>query len=232
MSTTFTFALLSGILPALLWLWFWLHEDNLHPEPRLLIFFTFIGGMLAVPFVIPLQKIIGAYFLDPTVRYILWAASEEMVKFLAAYFFVLRTRYMDEPIDAVIYMITVALGFAALENAFFLLKPLAVGDVMRGLVTGNLRFIGATLLHVVSSAAIGFFIALPYFKSRIHKIVDLSFGILFATALHTAFNLFIIRSEGSDTFIIFACVWVAVVLMILLFEKVKNVTPPQVQLNQ
>lgn len=197
----------------------------------MLIFFAFIGGMIAVPLVVPFQRIIAETFTDPTIKYMLWAAVEEIAKFAAAYIFALRTRFMDEPIDAMIYMITVALGFAALENAFFLLKPLMLGDAMRSVVTGNLRFMGATLLHVVSSAAVGLFIALPYFKSKLHKIVDLSFGILFAIALHTAFNLFIIRSTGSDTFIIFACVWAVVVLMILMFEKVKNINPPQVQLH-
>ena len=44
------YALLSGVLPALLWLWFWLKEDNLHPEPRKVIARTFISGAIAVIF--------------------------------------------------------------------------------------------------------------------------------------------------------------------------------------
>jgi RsiW-degrading membrane proteinase PrsW (M82 family) len=50
--TIIAYALLSGILPALLWLWFWLKEDNLHPEPRSLLIGSFIAGMIVVVFAI------------------------------------------------------------------------------------------------------------------------------------------------------------------------------------
>lgn len=225
-SSTFAYALISGILPALLWLWFWLKEDNLHPEPRFVILLTFLAGMFVVPLVIPFQQIIASNFSDQTTSYLLWASTEEIAKFLAAYAVALHTKFLDEPIDAVIYMITVALGFAALENTFFILKPLVSGDTVQSIITGNLRFVGATLLHVVSSAIIGLFIALPLYKRWLQKVLYLSFGILLSIALHTAFNLFIINSEGGNTFIIFACVWASVVFIILMFEKIKNIIPP------
>ncbi len=228
-STAFIYALVSGILPALLWLWFWLREDAIHPEPRALIFFTFLAGMIMVPLVIPFQQWVLSIYGGDTpnqITYFLWAGLEELFKFVGAYLLALHTKYMDEPIDAIIYMITVALGFAALENAFFLFKPLSSGDAIKTIVTGNLRFIGATLLHVISSATIGLFIAMPYYKSVFRKYFDLTLGLLVATTLHTTFNLFIINTKGSDTFIIFGCVWIAVVILILLFEKVKNIVKP------
>ena len=223
--TAFIYALLSGILPALLWLWFWLREDSVHPEPRSLIIGTFVGGMIVVPLVVPFQHIALDYYGGNIneVVYFVWAALEEFFKFGVAYVIALRTRFMDEPIDALIYMITAALGFAAMENTFFLLKPLLEGDAMTSIVTGNLRFIGATLLHVVSSATIGLFIALPYYQDKIKKTFDLMLGLVFAAVLHAAFNLFIITSKGSDTFIVFGCVWLAVIVLILLFEKVKRI---------
>ena len=44
----FFLALTFGILPALLWLWFWLHEDRLHPEPRKTIMFMFLSRNVIV----------------------------------------------------------------------------------------------------------------------------------------------------------------------------------------
>ena len=123
-TTTIVYALLSGILPALLWLWFWLKEDNLHPEPRSLIFKTFIGGVFFVILAIIIEKFIADITTDQTTRYILWAATEEIVKFIAVALIALHSKYVDEPIDAMIYCITVALGFSALENALFILTPL------------------------------------------------------------------------------------------------------------
>ena len=53
------YALLGGILPALIWLAFWLREDYKHPEPRGLILRTFLLGMGAVILVLPFQKAIA-----------------------------------------------------------------------------------------------------------------------------------------------------------------------------
>ena len=55
------FALFGGILPALLWLIFWLREDRLHPEPRRFILYVFLTGMLVVPFVLPLEELAQRY---------------------------------------------------------------------------------------------------------------------------------------------------------------------------
>ena len=76
---------------------------------------------------------------------LVWAAIEELVKFSAISLVALRSVYFDEPVDALIYMITVALGFAAIENSLFLLAPLLDGDLTGSLLTGNLRYMGATL---------------------------------------------------------------------------------------
>ena len=61
-----------------------------------------------------------------------------------------------------VYLITVALGFAALETGLFLMEPLSHGDISRGIITGNLRFMGAALIHTLSSAVVGYAIALSY----------------------------------------------------------------------
>ena len=225
--TAFMYALIAGILPALLWLWFWLKEDNLHPEPRLLIILSFLGGMLSVAIVLPLQKI-ALNLLDAStlpylneIKYTVWAGIEEIIKLLVVYFIALRSRFLDEPVDAMIYLITAALGFAALENTFFILKPLEAGNAIQALISGNLRFMGATLLHVIASATIGFCMALSFYKPRWIKNISIIFGVILGTTLHTAFNLFIIESSGMDTFKVFASVWVGVIFLMLFFEKAR-----------
>lgn len=224
--TAIALALLSGILPALLWLWFWLREDNLHPEPRSRVAKTFFAGMLSVVIVLPIQIYISSITGKGTSeQYLLWAFTEEFLKFAVAFLVALSTDIMDEPIDAVIYMITASLGFAAVENTLFILNPLLQGDFVRSIVTTNLRFIGATLLHVVSSASIGLCVALAFYESSKIKHAAVITGLILATALHTAFNLFIIRTSAFGTLKVFFFVWLAVVILMLLFEKVKTIKP-------
>ena len=71
------YALVLGVFPALVWLFFWLKEDSYHPEPLGRIIKTFLGGALAVLFVIPLEQTAGAFFPGLTfITFLLWAIIE------------------------------------------------------------------------------------------------------------------------------------------------------------
>lgn len=221
---TIIFSLLGGILPALLWLWFWLKEDRLHPEPKSRILIVFLVGMASVFLVLPLEKFVFLATSSSISLFtiIMWAGIEEVTKYIVAYFSVLRKKVVDEPIDTIIYMITVALGFSALENALFLFNIIDNGLLTQSIITGNSRFLGATLLHVASSASIGVMMGLSYYKKPIARKVYLSVGLVISILLHTTFNLLIIELE-NNLFFIFAGIWVLIVLLIVLIEKVKKI---------
>jgi len=223
------FSLLGGILPALLWLWFWLKEDRLHPEPRRLLILTFFMGMLVVALALPLEK--AALFILERLHLaavwggflllLLWALAEEYSKYLAAKKIALRRKEFDEPVDALIYLITAALGFAALENVVFLMEVVTDYGFLAGIVTGNLRFAGATLLHLLSSATVGASIAFCFFhKENMRRNIFL--GLFFATLLHALFNYFIIKTQGQDMFQIFLPLWSLVIVLLIIFERVKK----------
>lgn len=224
------FAFIGGILPALLWLWFWLRED-LHPEPRRILFLTFLAGMMMAIVALFLEQ--GAHiliknwfdflpkWLFTTILLFVWAAIEETVKYVAARRAALRSPSFDEPVDALIYLVTAALGFAALENVLFLLKVFGDHGMLAGLITGNLRFLGATLLHVVSSAIVGASVAFSFFHKE-KLIRNVLGGLLFATILHTLFNFFIINGGDTNLFKILIPLWLAVVILFFIFEKIKG----------
>ncbi|MCI0533395.1 PrsW family intramembrane metalloprotease [bacterium] len=218
------FAFAGGLLPALLWLWFWLKEDTLNPEPRGVIMRTFIAGMAAIPFAIFFEKMAFDAGFGTTVLIFVWAAIEEIFKFAAVYIAALRSRFADEAVDWVIYPITAALGFAALENMLFLWGAIENGEAFSSVfLTGNLRFIGATLLHVVSSASLGIAFAFAYHKKKKIRFEYALIGISTAIILHTLFNLFIIEQSNDGLFLIFSFVWVVAVVILVLFEKIKKI---------
>lgn len=216
------YALLGGVLPALVWLYFWLREDS-HPEPLSLIMQTFVGGAAAVILVLPFEKLIDTLLPGMGLSaFIGWAVVEEGFKFIAAYFIAIRSLEDNEPVDPMIYMIVAALGFVALENALFIASPLLQKDLMNGLLTGNLRFIGASLLHIVSSSTIGTALALTYFKPRKVKIWWTTCAFVLAVTFHTIFNLFIINQNNFNTFLTFLTVWAGVAILLFMFEKIKR----------
>ncbi len=224
--TIIFFALLGGLLPAVFWLWFWLKEDRLHPEPRALILLSFLVGMLATALAYPVERFIATHVQGSELSLLfLWAVAEETLKFLGIYIVALRTRFFDEPIDAVIYLVTIALGFSALENALFLYNPLSGGDTLAAIMLGNFRFVGATLLHVAASGTIGVVLALAFYQKRAVRQVVAGVGLAGAIVLHTLFNFSIIVSEGSYIYEIFIVLWVFILGLLLACERIKRMPP-------
>lgn len=219
---TIIFALFIGITPSLIWLWFWLKQDKEHPEPNIVLLTVFILGMVFVFLAIPIQKYIQNNISNEILRIISWATTEEILKFGAVIFLLYKTKYIDEPTDWPIYLITAALGFAALENVFFALKPLLVGENISGLLTGQLRFLGSTLLHSISSGIIGISLGLSFFSIKIIRKIYLIFGVILSIVLHSLFNFFIITKENSDLLSIFALLWVVTIFILLIFEKLRR----------
>ncbi len=218
----FVLAFILGLVPACVWLWFWLKEDT-HPEPAKMLTLAFLGGMLSVFFVLPLQKLVYDYLLDHTfLSFTLWAAIEEISKFGFVYFIALRRKVVDEPVDDIIYLIVSALGFVTFENTLFLSELLKDGDLISTVINGNLRFIGASLIHIMSSGMVGIMLGLAFYKNRLHKTIYGVIGIIIAIVLHTSFNLFIISRAPGEIFFIFGGVWFGIVVLLLLFEKIKH----------
>ncbi len=221
---TILIAFLGGMLPSLVWLWFWLKQEEKRPEPSRLLLGTFIMGMLAVIIVVPVQKFIHSIILSSNWELIAWAAVEEMVKYAAALAIVYKSKDLDQPLDWVIYLMTAGLGFAALENTLFLITPISLGKDVVTLMTGGLRFLGSTLLHAIASGFIGVTLGLSFYMKKSWRNFYLLFGFVFATALHSIFNFFIIKNEGTDFLKVFAFLWVISVVAMLLFEKVRRMS--------
>ncbi len=223
-----------GLFPALVWLWFWLREDSAHPEPKRLVALAFFAGCITVGLVIPIEQFAAAYIgahgdlatglqtSGQTLTFIVWAAIEEIFKFLAAATMVLWRHDDDEPIDPVIYMVVVALGFAAAENALFLLSPLSGLSLAQTIITGDYRFVGATLLHVLASATIGGALALSFYKSRLKKGIYLVVGVILAIFLHGLFNVLIMNAEPEQMLQIFSIVWIGLIGLIAFLEFIKR----------
>lgn len=219
-STQFAIAFLAGLIPALFWVWFWLREDSKHPEPYFLISIAFIAGMAVVPMALPLQKAAIDIYSGANVI-VVWVIVEELLKYAVALALIFWNREVDEPIDMVIYMIVVALGFSALENALFIFNPLVMGEFLDSALTGSFRFLGATLLHVLASGTVGVCIALAYYRSKNVQILAGTLGLFIAVVLHALFNFFIMNASGEAILAIFLFVWMGIIVLFLLFEKIK-----------
>lgn len=224
-----------GLLPSLIWLSFFLKKDC-HPEPKYLISKTFLMGIIISPLAIFLQLILIKAGLNTGINFLLWAALiEELLKFYAIKFIVLNNPNFDEPVDAMIYMITAAMGFAAIENILFMFKVVPDASLMPlmqidpdqlrsafGILV--LRFAGATILHALSSAIIGYFLAMSWFFQQ-HKSKLLIIGIIIATIFHFTFNVLLSTfSENPQLGIMFSTALLVIMsfLVYILFDKMRE----------
>ncbi len=88
--------------------------------------------------------------------YIGIALPEEIMKFIAVFYGAYRVREFDEPIDGVVYSVSSSLGFATLENIFYVLEG--------GFVVGIVRGIFSVPGHAIYGAIMGFYMGRAKFS--------------------------------------------------------------------
>ena len=216
-----------GVLPCLIWLFYFMQEDK-HPEPSKTIVRVFILGIVAACLTLPIQigfkGLFSSFLLETTLFYkiiyifIIVAFVEEIMKFLVVRYKALADPEFDEPVDVMIYMITAALGFAAVENILYL-KDLS--NIEEILFLTSLRFVGAILLHALCSAIFGYFIALSFFKEK-NKTKLFFIGLLSATILHGLFNSFIMIEKGEGFIGLIATLILLISLMFFVSSSFKK----------
>lgn len=233
---SYSLYILFGVLPSFIWLVYYLKKD-LHPESKVMIAKIFFYGMLiALPTVFIEMgffeltengilgfKLITDVFLISIFNIFLGVAlAEESLKYLVIREKVLQNREFDEPVDAMIYMITAAMGFAAAENILILFS-LGPAFVFEDVFTISFfRFIGATFLHALVSGTIGYFLAISFFRKE-KRVKLLILGITIATLLHGLYNFSIIKIKGTSAILIPTLILIGLAVFITFaFEKVKN----------
>ncbi len=218
-----------GLLPSTIWLLFYLRRDK-RPEPNSMVIKVFFFGMLStLPAALiewPIKNFLETISLSPLLISIIYfliavALTEEILKFLVFKFSVVPNQEFDEPVDAMIYMIIIGLGFAAVENIlilFSLTQPYLVEKTTMALLG---RFAGATFLHALCSANIGFFFALSLFKTKKRKLL-LLIGLSLSIVLHAVYNL-IITMDGNIKFALAGSLLIVMFLIVLFqFYKIKK----------
>lgn len=158
--------LLAAVAPAIILLRIFIRWD-LFPEPTRVILATFFWGMASVIPVLlvgfftfeRLAAIQDPFWGPVAVAFLGAAIPEELTKFAVLYFFCMRHSQFDEPMDGLVYGMTASLGFAALENIFYLI---GAGDGWASLAV--IRAFLSVPSHGLDGALMGFFAALARFE--------------------------------------------------------------------
>ncbi|MBU4338179.1 PrsW family intramembrane metalloprotease [Patescibacteria group bacterium] len=243
-------AIVLGILPSAAWLAFYLRKD-IHPEPKKWLLLIFLAGVAIVPLVIVIEwQAIGFFnFLNSAlpdffnsfaknlaIVFIGIAAIEEFFKYLIVRLAMKHNPVFDEPEDAMIYMIVAALGFAAVENIMVMLlfAPTFFFDPALPIYILALRFIGATFIHTLASAIIGFYYALSLCerdRCPTNPRLLIAKGFTIAILLHGVFNYFIIISKETSAIYLSIPLMIIAVFISKDFKILQGISPQKFNHN-
>jgi RsiW-degrading membrane proteinase PrsW (M82 family) len=191
------YVFLSFLFP-FLWIFYFYKKDK-HPESIFWLIMAFLLGIFSAFISYYFQKNTVHFLTEDWQRYLIFAFIEEFFKFFVIWLFIFPQKVFDEPIDAMIYMMFSALGFAFFENLFLVLSPKTINIVF----TLFFRFFGANLLHILASSLIGYGYAF-FVKTR--RIFPLIVSFFSGTFLHFLYN-YIIISLPSGFILVLPILW-------------------------
>ncbi len=170
-------------------------KDRYERESLSLIGKVFFAGVLAVFPAVLLEDLllsdlspeIGDILLLIYMSYIGIGLPEELVKFLAVLLLAYNSSEFNEPFDGVVYAVASSLGFATLENLFYVLEG--------GVLVGIARAILAVPSHALDGAVMGIYLG----KAKMMGYGGgLTRALMYPVLLHGTYDLLLF--VGPDAF--------------------------------
>ena len=202
--------LLITILPSLLIVTFFVMSDKF-PEPtKQIVKIFFYGILICFPAFFLNSALIDVYsstgISDGLISSFLSAAPvEEVLKFTVLYSLVYKMKDFNEPIDGFVYGVIVSLGFATLENIYYVYFLNDYFDTSSQSLA-MLRSFSAIPAHGVFGAVMGYFF-MKY--SFINKKNNLALCMIVPILLHGSSNLFA-HTYFIVSFLIVIISWIVV----------------------
>ena len=217
------FYLVIAIFPAIFFMIYIYRNDDKEKEPPLLLLKCIIGGLLSVPVAIILEMLseqVVYYLLENVVTAtqvnygiltaIFVGLIEEGAKFFFLYRFTWKDKAFNYRFDGIVYAVFVSLGFAALENVFYVFNYGTGVALQRALLTipGHMSF-AVSMGHAKVAEAV---------NSPDVKSLNLKASYAFAVLLHTIFDATLMVE--SDIGLIFFFIFVAI-LDIIVYRTIR-----------
>ncbi len=183
--------LLATILPSIIIVLYFVKSDKFKEPSFQIIKIFFFGIIITIPAFF-LNTYLGnileknTNISEPLIGSFLTAAPvEEGLKFFILFYFVYKMKDFNEPIDGIVYGVCVSLGFATLENIYYVY---VLPDYFEttSLSLAILRAFSAVPAHAAFGAIMGYFFTKYSFIS---KKDNLFFSIIIPLFLHGFYNL-------------------------------------------
>lgn len=201
--------LAAALLPAIL-LCIYIWKQDPQPEPTSLLAKAVLYGVgICIPVAMLEMAIEQALFggaptnlLGTTIQaFFVAALPEESFKLLALWLILRKNPYFDEHIDGIVYAVCIGLGFAALENVFYI-----VGEEENWMGVAISRALLAVPGHYAFAVLMGYYYSVYHFVDRSSRtavcvllVPVVAHGIYDALALSGTVNPYV---GGLSTFVL------------------------------
>lgn len=128
--------------------------------------------------------------------FIVVALSEEVVKLATMLLYPYRQSFFDEPLDGIVYMMMIGMGFATVENLIYAQKF--------GMETTLVRSFTAVPAHAIFAVILGYFVGLSKFVDLDKKRL-IGKGLLITVIIHGFYDFFLLQ-EYYDWLMVFGLV--------------------------
>jgi RsiW-degrading membrane proteinase PrsW (M82 family) len=170
-------------------------RDKYEKEPLWLLIKAFAGGILSavatilffVPFHNSLPEFQNVFAYAMFKAFFGAAIPEEIFKFIFLYLIIWRNRNFNEYYDGIIYAVFVSLGFACLENIFYVTE--------HGMGVGIARGIFAVPGHALDGVIMGYFLSLARFMPE-RKTEFIFKSLFYAILAHGIYDFLLFYASG------------------------------------
>ena len=214
------YTLLLTILPPLIILFYFIFSDRFR-EPNAMITKTFFLGIaITIPAGYLNTFILDTFGNDTALReaflsgFVGGGPVEEILKFLVLYYFILREKEFNEPMDGIVYGVTASLGFATLENIDYVFN-IDWGGVVTPEDIAFYRSFSAIPLHGLCGVIMGFNFGKYVFTSNQKY---LYFSILIPILIHGSYNFVV----GFNFLLALLIIFITLVFSIKLHSSIKK----------
>ncbi|MCX6583240.1 MAG: PrsW family glutamic-type intramembrane protease [Candidatus Aminicenantes bacterium] len=205
------FLLILALFPGIVLLYIILFMDRNEKEPLGLVLTTMLLGALSLIPTAILEKALGALPIYGggiiskaiMISFVQVAWVEELAKLTAVFIVAWRNKNFNEENDGIVYMGASALGFAMLENVFYVLSY--------GFSVGIMRSITAMPLHCFTGVLMGYYVGRAKFAATGNERKrNLLKGFFLAYFLHGLYDALIFTQTPAALLILPIVVGVAV----------------------
>ncbi|MGX6442592.1 glutamic-type intramembrane protease PrsW [Neobacillus sp. K501] len=185
----------AGIAPGLALLSYFYLKDEYDSEPISMVMRTFLFGALLVFPIMFIQHVLhteNIITLDWVDAFLSTSLLEEFFKWFILFYAIYQHVEFDEPFDGIVYGVAVSLGFATVENIFYL--------IANGIEHAMARALLPVSSHALFGVIMGFYIGKAKFtEGKKAKWVILSLFLPFF--LHGIYD-FILKTQENWLYII------------------------------